>query len=317
MKKIALHLAIITGLLMGSSQTTPLAAQESKPSVEENSVVVGELLESLFVTWRQAYQQTQPSFRMNHVTTPNMLALKAFMDGKTPFTPSSRELNPEEVVAFTARWGYPPRRIAVAMDAVVVLVNKNNPVKELRMEQLDAMYSSKRLRGWPNSVETWGDIGMTNPEWVKRPIDRWGHPEDSGTLVFFRQTVELGAKERPDIKRGSDVAYMLETIMANQAAVGYGSFSNATSSLKAVPLISPGAKTPVEPTQQTISDGSYPLGRFLYIYLHKPTGKDLNPAIKGFMKFILSREGQSVVPSTGFVSLPQDLAAMGSKHLEN
>ncbi|WP_005037884.1 PstS family phosphate ABC transporter substrate-binding protein [Holophaga foetida] len=315
MKLKSIHLALAAGLLMNSSTVAPLAAQESRQTVEETSVIVGELLESLFVSWRQAYQQTQPSFRLNHGTTPNMMALKAFMDGKTPFTLSTRELSPEEVSAFTARWGYPPRRIAGAMDAVVVLANKNNPIKELRMEQLDAMYSSKRLRGWPAPVETWGDLGLTASDWVKRPIERWGHPADSGTLVFFRHVVELDAQERPDIKRGSDVAYMIETIMANQAAIGYGSFSNATASLKAIPLISPGAKTAVEPTPATIADASYPLGRFLYIYLNKPTGKELNPAIKGFLKFILSREGQGVVPAAGFVSLPQDLAGLGLRQL--
>jgi len=304
-------------MLFSTGMTPALLAQTTQPAGSEVSVTVGELLEGLFVSWKRSYQQTQPTFHLSHTTTPNQAAIKAFMEGKTPLTPSSRELRPEEVASFTARWGYPPRRIAVAMDAVVVLVNRNNPIKELRMEQLDAMYSSKRLRGWPTPVETWGDLGLTSAEWAKRPIDRWGHPEDSGTLVFFRNTVELGAQEKSDIKRGSDVAYMIENIMANQAAIGYGSFSNATSSLRAVPLISPGAKTAVEPNQTSIADASYPLGRFLYIYLNKPTGQEINPTIKGFLKFVLSKEGQGVIPSTGFVSLPPDLASLGMKQLEN
>nr|WP_320133344.1 substrate-binding domain-containing protein [uncultured Holophaga sp.] len=304
-------------LLLASAPASLLRAQEPAQTLNYSSAIVGELLEPLFANWVRAYKKVNPGFRMDYLANPNAAALQAFMDGRTPLTPSTREMTPEEVSAFQQRWGYKPIRIAVARDAVVVLVNRNNPIKELHMEQLDAMYSSTRQRGWPKPVDTWGDLGLSAKDWATRPIERWGHPSDSGTLVFFRNVVELGAQERPDIHRGSDVAFMVENIMSNQAVIGYGSFSQICSTIKAVPLIPQGTKDPIEPTTSTVADGSYPLGRFLYIYLNKPAGKPLDPGIKGFLSFVLSPEGQATIPAVGFVPMVSDMAALQTRQLGN
>jgi len=317
MRRISSSLTLALGLACLSTGTPRLAAQDASSTSGELTVTLGELLETLFLSWQNAYQQAQPSFKMNHLTTPNAVALKAFFNGQTPITPSSREMSEEENAAFIAKWGYPPIRLAVAMDAVVVLVNSNNPIKEIKMEQLDAIYSTTRLQGWPKEINTWGDLGLVGTNWVNRPIDRWGHPSNSGTRNFFRHVVEMGGTDRPDTKSGSDVAYMVETIMANQAAIGYGSISQICASMKAIPLVARGGKVAVEATQASVADASYPLGRFLYIYINKPAGKPFNPALKGFLSFILSREGQQVVPSTGFVALSPDMAALGRRRLEN
>lgn len=294
---------------------TPCVAQAALQGPNEISVTVGELLETLFLNWKYAYQNKYPDQKINHLTTPNAVAIKEFLDGKSPIGPSTRELKPEETAAFKAKFGYAPTRIAVAMDAVVVLVNKNNPIKEIKIEQLDAMYSASRLQGWPKSVETWGDLGLTSGGWANRPIERWGHPSDSGTLVFFRQVIQLGGKDKSDTKTGSDVAYAHENIMANQAAIGYGSISNANSTMKAVPLVPKGSKEAVEAVQTAIADGSYPLGRFLYFYVNKPAGKPLAPPIKNFLTYILSPEGQAQIPASGFVSLSQDMVALSMKYV--
>lgn len=308
-------LALGIGVATLLPSTPCLAAPELASAPGEISVTVGELLENLFLSWKYAYQNKYPGHKINHLTTPNAAAIQAFIDGKTPIGPSTRELTSSEIAEFKAKWGYPPTRVAVASDGVVILVNRNNPIKELKMEQLDAMYSASRLQGWPKDVETWGDLGLTSASWVHRPIERWGHPGNSGTLVFFRQVVQLGGKDKPDTKTGSDVEYMFENIMANQAAIGYGSISQIYSTLKAVPLVPRGAKEAVDPTPATVADGSYPLGRFLYFHLNKPAGKPLTPEIKSFITFVLSPEGQSLVAQAGFVPLSQDMVLLGMRHL--
>ena len=312
-RSISLALGMgIVGLLPG---TPRLAAAELAQNPGEISVTVGELLESIFLSWKDAYQKKNPGHRINHLTTPNATAIQAFLEGKTPIGPSTRELTPEESAAFKAKWGYPPTRIAVAADAVVVLVNRNNPIREIRIEQLDAMYSSQRRQGWPKNVETWGDLGLSSGGWSNRPIERWGHPGDSGTLVFFRKVVQLGGPDKPDTRTGSDVEYMVENIMADQAAIGYGSISQVCATMKAIPLVPKGAKDAVEPTPTSVADGSYPLGRFLYFHLNKPAGKPLSPELKSFIAFVLSPEGQQLIPAKGFIPLSPDMVGLGMRHI--
>lgn len=303
------------GLLSMLPSTPCLAAPELARTPGEMSVTVGELLESIFLAWKEAYQAKNPGHRIHHLTTPNANAIQAFIDGKTPIGPSTRELTPSEIATFKAKWGYPPTRVAVASDAVVVLVNRNNPIKELKIEQLDAMYSASRLQGWPKSIETWGDLGVTAGSWASRPIERWGHPSDSGTLVFFRHVVQLGGRDKADTKTGSDVEYMVENIMANQAAIGYGSISQVCATMKAVPLTPKGAKEAVDPTPASVADGSYPLSRFLYFHLNKPAGKPIDPEMKSFISFVLSPEGQNLIPAKGFVPLSQDMVVLGNRHI--
>ena len=306
-------LVALMGLLPYS---TPMAAQEPQRKAEM-SVVVAELVEPVVVCWRDAYQQTHPGFKMTHQSTMNSVAIKALIEGRSQMTPAAKEMSPDEVTAFTAKWGYPPTRIAVCMDALVALVHKNNPIKEIKIEQLDAIYSSTRLQGWPKDIDTWGDLGLTAGNWGTRPIERFGHPDGSGTRNFFAQTVQLGGKSKTDTHRGEDILAMIEALMSNQAAIGYGSISQTYTSLKAIPLVSKGGKSAVEATPANVADGSYPLGRVLFVYVNKPTGKPMDPAIKAFLSFALSREGQRCVSGTGFVPLPDDLAIMNLRRLEN
>jgi len=71
----------------------------------------------------------------------------------------------------------------------------------------------------------------------------------------------------------------------------------------------------IEPTLETIQKGTYPLTRFLYIYVNKAPGKALDPAVKEFLRFILSREGQAGVSSFGAVAIPADFAGMSAGKL--
>jgi len=224
-------------------------------------------------------------------------------------------LKADEVKTFTAKWGYAPTRIAVAMDALVMLVHKSNPIKELKIEQLDAVWSSTRLQGWPNDIQTWGELGLTNANWNARPIVRIGRPEGSGIRDFFREAVELGGKGKTDTKHSEDAMGLMEEILANQAAMGYGSLGEVVSNMRAIPLIPKGGKTAVEPSATTVTDGSYPLSRVIYIYLNRAPGKPLDPHLVKFMRFVLSKDGQKQVKLNGLVPLPDDLIAMNLRRI--
>jgi len=298
------------------SQSIYIQAQGTNKA-NDYSLVVAELVEPAVRCWTDAYRQSHPEFKVSYLTTMNSQVVKSFIEGKTPIAPCAKEMSPQELNDFRAKWGYTPTRVAICMDALVALVNKNNPIKEIRIEQLDAMFSTSRKQGWPKDVETWGDLGLSGDNWNSCPIQLFGHPEGSGTRAFFKEAVELDGTAKADIHRGEDILQMIEALMANQAAIGYGSLSQTYDQLKALPLISRGGKSAVAPTPLNVANGSYPLGRVLYLYVNKRNGSPLESSLKSFLTFILSKEGQRCVLESGFVPLPEEMAHMGAHRLEN
>jgi len=295
--------------------SSALQAQITPPK-NEYTFMTTETLEPAFNCWMDAYQQAHPDFKSTRVTTRNAEVVKGLIDGKTPIAPCTREMTSQELNEFSAKWGYAPTRIGVCMDALAVLVNRNNPIKFIRIEQVDAIFSASRNQGWPKSIDSWGELGLTGENWSSRPIIRYGHPEGSGTRAFFREAVELNGSSKPDTRHGEDIQQMIEAIMASQATIGYGSFTQAHSQLKAVPLIPKGGKAPIEPTPIDIANGSYPLGRVLYVYVNKPSNKRLEPSLQSFLAYILSKDGQRCVVNSGFVALPEEFVSMGLSRLE-
>jgi len=310
MKTLNLALsAFLAGSLAGAR---PLAAQQA---TNGPSLVVAEMVEPLISKWKDAYVTRNPSNSFTYTTTLQDSVYKAFLSGDSLLAPSAREFTAEEVRTFTAKWGYPPTRVAICLDALVVLVNKTNPVKEIKIEQLDAIYSTTRLQGWPRDVKVWGDLGLTGSNWASRPIEVFGHPEGSGTRQYYLQVVQKGGTSKPTIRRGADIMEMIEYLTTNQAGIGYGSVSQAYSTIRTVPVVPVGGKTAVEPTPAAIVEGAYPLGRTLYIYANVGPGKPLDPTLLGFLRFALSREGQAMVPQAGFVPLSEDMAGLNLKRL--
>jgi phosphate transport system substrate-binding protein len=97
--------------------------------------------------------------------------------------------------------------------------------------------------------------------------------------------------------------------------ISYGPLQYANRMVKGVPVASFGSDHAVEPTLETIQKATYPLTRFLYIYVNKAPGRALDPTVKEFLRFVLSREGQAAVASFGAVPVPGDFAAMSAGKL--
>ncbi|HWQ08871.1 MAG TPA: substrate-binding domain-containing protein, partial [Holophaga sp.] len=188
--------------------------------------------------------------------------------------------------------------------------------KEVKIEQLDAAWTTSRLQGWPKDIRVWGDLGLTAANWAERPIRLVGQPDGSGVRDFFKHAIEEDGTAKPNIERGTDVMSMVDTIITDQSTMGYGSVSQVYTSTKSVPVIPVGTKTAVEPTQANVANGTYPLTMFTYMYVNKAPGAPLEPNANKFMMFVLSKEGQKQVQLDGHVPLPEDLLRMGLRRLE-
>jgi len=233
----------------------------------------------------------------------------ALIAGRTLMGQMSREMNDSEIAAFQAKFGYPPTRIVVAMDALAVYVNANNPIPQLSLEQVDAIFSKDRKAGYPKSLEAWGDLGLTQ-EWKNRQIQPYGRDENSGTRAFFKEHVLKNGEYKPTVKAVTDQFELVEAAAMNASAIAYGPIQHSVGMVRAVPVVDFNATVPVFPTVENILNGKYPLSRFLYIYVNRRPNHEIDPVLKEFIRFVLSRQGQNDVANFGALPLPGDIAAI-------
>ena len=90
--------------------------------------------------------------------------------------------------------------------------------------------------------------------------------------------------------------------------IGYSGIGYKTSSVRAIPLAKKEGGKFIEATPLNAAKGSYPLSRFLYVYVNKAPNKPLDPLQREFVKMVLSQLGQEVVVKDGYVPLPSKVA---------
>ena len=300
--------------------TTPVAAavkEVALPAYAAERPVAGELksvgsdsMEPLMALWGEDFKKFHPRVSALFICKGSATAPKALIDGSTLMGQMSREMNEQEVAAFQAKFGYAPTRIPVAVDALVVYVNANNPIRQLHMEEIDAIFSTTRKSGAKADLVRWGDLGLGG-DWKQRDIQAYGRDENSGTRAFFKEHVMKKGDFKPSVKAFVDQFAVVEAPAVDGGGISYGPLQYANRMVKGVPLASFGTDRFIEPTLENIQKATYPLTRFLYIYVNKAPGKALDPVVKEFVRFVLSREGQAGVASFGAVAIPGDFAAMG------
>ena len=220
---------------------------------------------------------------------------------------------------------------------IVVYVHPDNPLTKLTLAQLDGIFGAERngalrgfkwdlkaARGADRDIRTWGQLGLTG-EWADKPIQTYGHAP-SGTTRFFqlrvlhnsdkwnpnyRGYVETGSKMIDDDDRAEQrggVQYMLrEELLKNKYGIAWTIVpqASAVAGLKAVALAVEEGGPYVAPSKRSFQDRTYPLVRNLYFYLNRKPGAVVEPKLREFLRFILSREGQeAIVANRNYLPLP-------------
>jgi phosphate transport system substrate-binding protein len=179
------------------------------------------------------------------------------------------------------------------------MVDKDNPISCLSLTQLDSIYSKSRRRGG-RDVRTWGDLGVGGA-WASRPVHLYGLRHPNGIEWYFKQVVMMDGDYRDGIEfvkgKGFNHAFNVaaQDMAQRPGGLTYALMANLEPNTKVVPLSMRDGGACVAPTTQTVYDHSYPLSRYVYVFVHKKPGQPLEPKVKEFLKAILSREGQQQV----------------------
>lgn len=270
------------------------------------SSVGSDTLANLMTLWAEEFKKLYPNVNVQIQAAGSSTAPPALTEGTSNFGPMSRKMKDGELAAFESKFGYKPTPVGVAIDALAVYVNKDNPIEGLTIPQVDAMFSATRKCGYANDIATWGDAGLTG-EWANRPVQLYGRNSVSGTYGYFKKNALCKGDFKDSVNEQPGSASVVQGITKSINGLGYSGIGYKTSGVKAVALSKEGTDY-VDATPENASNGSYPLGRFLYVYVNKHPNKGLPPLESEFIKMIMSKTGQLVVVKDGYIPLPAKVA---------
>lgn len=260
-------------------------------------------LANLMTLWTEAFKSLYPNVNIQVQAAGSSTAPPALTEGTASIGPMSRKMKSKELRAFERRYGYPPTAIPVAIDALAVFVNKDNPIKGLSLPQIDAIFSSTRKCGRPKEITHWAELGVDGPLERQR-IQLYGRNSVSGTYGYFKTNALCKGDFRNNVNEQPGSASVVQSVSTSLNAIGYSGIGYKTASVRALPIAKDDGKPFVAATADNAISGSYPLSRFLYIYMNKPPGESLSPLIREFLAMVLSSEGQKIIVKDGYIPLP-------------
>ncbi|HCP53642.1 MULTISPECIES: phosphate ABC transporter substrate-binding protein PstS [Pseudomonas] len=314
-------MAAMTFVAAGVATANAVAAIDpALPTYEKTSGVSGNLssvgsdtLANLMTLWAENYKKLYPNVNIQIQAAGSSTAPPALTEGTSNLGPMSRKMKDAELQAFEEKYGYKPTAIPVAIDALAVFVHKDNPIKSLSMQQVDAIFSSTRLCGEAKEIKTWGDAGLTG-DWASKPVQLFGRNSVSGTYGYFKEEALCKGDFRSNVNEQPGSASVVQSISSTVNAIGYSGIGYKTSSVRAVALLDKNGVAE-EATEGNALAGKYPLSRFLYVYVNKAPNKALSPLEAEFVKMVLSKQGQEVVVKDGYIPLPSKVVAKTMKDL--
>jgi phosphate transport system substrate-binding protein len=213
----------------------------------------------------------------------------------------------------------------------VVFVNKDNPISQLTLEQLDGIFAAERDGGWngnawdstaargpDKNIRTWGQLGLKG-EWADKPIHVYAYnlnyhfPRDfaekvmKGSDKWNEQMKEYSNKTRTGIAADDKdfgtlqgaAEQMTAELSKDKYGITYTGVLYRNAGVKPVALANASGSPFVAPTLESVQDRSYPLTREVYYYANRPAGKTIDPLVREYLRFVLSREGQEAVQRDG------------------
>jgi phosphate transport system substrate-binding protein len=271
------------------------------------SSVGSDTMNNLMTLWAEAFRKSYPNVKVQVEGKGSSTAPTALIEGTAQLGPMSRPMKATEIDAFEKKFGYKPTGIRTSVDALAVFVHKDNPIKSLTMAQVDAIFSKSRRAGGKEDIKTWGQLGLTG-EWANKPISLYGRNSASGTYGFFKEHALKNGDYKDEVKEQPGSASVVQGVTVDRFAIGYSGIGYATAGVRAVPLAEKEGAKAFDATPANAYSGDFPLSRFLYVYVNKPSNKPLDPLTGEFMKLVLAREGQEVVVKDGYFPITAEIA---------
>ena len=298
----ALALAALPALAQMVKVDAAIPAYEKTSGVSGNVNSVGsDTMNNLMTLWGESFAKMYPNVKIQVEGKGSSTAPAALIAGTAQFGPMSRAMRGTEIDQFEKKFGYKPTQLRTSYDALAVYVNKDNPLEKATLAEVDGVFSKTRRRGGKNAA-TWGQLGLTG-DWAARPLSLYGRNSASGTYGFFKEHALQNGDFKDTVKEQPGSASVVQGVTADRFGIGYSGIGYKTSGVKNIAVAEKAGGAFSSGSYEDVVSGKYPLARFLYVYVNKAPGKELDPVVREFLKFVFSKEGQEIVVKDGYYPL--------------
>ncbi len=281
--------------------------------------------------WQQGFAKFQPGIRLSFYLPTSAVAFAALyydqadlvMGHKLGFYDllayeRMKSFQPVEITAVTGSYD-----VAGWENSIVILVKEACPLTSITLEQLDGVFGAAREGGWAGTnfrpdlargpeknIRTWGQLGVKG-EWANQPINVYGFNLRYNTATDFADKV-LGASDKwnenihayghivqPDGTRYIQADQITDNLAKDRFGIAFNRYRGERPKVKRLAIAPKGGGAPVAHTIENIQSRRYPLFNEAYFYTSVKPGVKMDPLVKEFLRYILSREGQEAVPRDG------------------
>jgi phosphate transport system substrate-binding protein len=289
-------------------------------------------ISALMKRWQEGFQKFEPDVTFNTDLPGTEAAMAGITSGIADIAFIGREGYRAEINGFKGRFGYEPLGIEISSGSfgtphktfsLEVFAHAGNPIEGLTMEQAQAIFGCDGPGG--KTIRTWGDLGVTG-EMAGHPIHVYGYQFDTGMAGYFNRVVlhDSGTwnADLKDFDNGRDAhgevinagVYILQALAKDPDGIAFANLQYANPEVKQIGLAEHAGGAFVLATPETIWDHTYPLHRFSTLYINRKPGSEVDPKVKEFIRYILSREGMQAVADDGAYTPLNEKVAAEQRH---
>ncbi len=237
--------------------------------------------------WAEEYMKQTPGTVIQVSGGGSGTGIAALLNGTTDICMASRDMKPKEYET-AKKSGTVVHRISVALDGIAVFLSQSNPVNDLSLAQLKAIYTGE--------VTNWKEVGGNDAR-----IIVYSRENNSGTYAYFKEHVLQEDDFADRVQTLPGTASVVNAITKDPNGIGYGGIAWATT-VKHAGIKTTDTSQAIHPTSEAVSSGSYPISRQLYFFTR---GVPANET-KTFINWALSPAGQKFAAEADYIPLHAD-----------
>ena len=281
MKKLLLNIPLAVAMLALSS----VAAHAGKITVKGSDTLVVQAQK-----WAEIYMGKKPETKIQVTGGGTGIGFAALQNNATDLCNASRKIRAQEIAECIKAFGKRPTEYKVALDGLTVYVHESSPVKELTLEQVRLIFTGK--------IKNWKQVGGPDAR-----IVLYSRENSSGTYEFFKANVLKNKDFAASAQTMPGTAAILQAVSKDKSGIGYGGAAYGAGA-KHIAIKKDDSSPALEPTEENVLAGKYPIWRYLFIYVNPALD---NKEIAAYLTWIRSDDGQKVVKDVGYFPLPKNL----------
>ena len=281
--------------IISTLATIAMVGLAAKASAATITVKGSDTLVILAQKWAETYMGLKPALKIQVTGGGTGTGFAALQDRTTDLCDASRKIKAKEIEGCIKAFGKRPTEYKVALDGLSVYVSADNAVKELSLDQLEGIFTGK--------IKNWKEVGGADAA-----ITVYSRENSSGTYEFFKEHVLKGKDFAASAQTMPGTAAVLQAVGKDKGGIGYGGGAYGAGA-KHLAIKKDDASPAVEPTEETVVNGTYPIWRYLFVYVNPALDKG---DIGAYLNWIRSAAGQKVVKEVGYYPLPANLQETGN-----